>query len=87
MYHFMMLVMHSVNVHVNMRANGNPIKAVRDSSIILLFERLTTEIVPKVIKRPGVFRDRNHRINSVGLVCVVMCEASQILTGNSSNPK
>ena len=27
--------------------------------------------MPKVIERPGVFRDRNHRINQVGLVCDV----------------
>ena len=42
--------------------------------------------LPKVIERPDVFRDRNHRINKIGLVCVVICEISQILTGNSSNP-
>ena len=38
-------------------------KAVREGSIILHFERPTRERVPKVIERPGVFRDRNHRIN------------------------
>ena len=48
--YFVMLV----NVHVNTGAKGNPIKAVSDGSIILHFERSTTEIVPKVIKRPGV---------------------------------
>ena len=72
-----------MNVHLNTRAKGNYIKGVRDSSIILIcFEGHTPEIVPKVTKRPGVFRDRNHKINSVGLMCVVMCETSQILTGN-----
>ena len=76
--------MHSVNVHVNTRAKGNPMKAVRDGSIILRFEDLQAEIVPKVIERPGVFKYRNHRINLVGLVCVVMSEASRILTENFS---
>ena len=38
-------------------------KAVRDGSIILLSEDLQAERVPKVIKRPSVFGDRNHRIN------------------------
>ena len=73
--YFVMLVTHSVNVHVNTRAKGNPIKAVRAGSIILRFERSKTELVPKVIKRPGVSEIAIiYRINSVDLVCVVMCE-------------
>ena len=61
---FVSLVTHSVNVHVNTRAKGNPIKAVREGrSIILRFERSKIGRVPKVIERPGVFRDRNRRIN------------------------
>ena len=51
-------------------------KAVKDGSIILHFERPTRERVPKVIERPGACRDRNHRINQVSQV-----------TGNSSDPK
>ena len=48
---------HSQNVHVNMRAKGNPVKAAREGSIIFRFERPTSRRVS------GDFRDRNHRIN------------------------
>ena len=45
-----------VNVHINTRAKGNPMKAVRDGSIVLTSKDLQTEW-------PGVFLDCNHRIN------------------------
>ena len=48
-----------MNVHV--RAKGNPMKAVREGSIIFHFERPTSQRVPKV--RPGAFRDHSPRIN------------------------
>ena len=49
--YFVMLV----NVHVNMRTKGNPIKAVSGGSIILHFaSKDPQQKVPKVIKRPGV---------------------------------
>ena len=59
----LMMLIHSVNVHVNEGAKGDRIKAVREGSIIFRFERPTRERVPKVIERPGAFGDRNHRIN------------------------
>ena len=40
--YFMMLTHSAVNVHVNTGANGNPIKAVREGSVILRFERATS---------------------------------------------
>ena len=77
--------MYSVNV--NTRAKGNPMKAVREGSIIFRFERPTSRKSAKCNKKnQGVFRDRNHRINLLDLMSVVICEASQILTGNSSIP-
>ena len=59
----LMMLIHSVNVHVNEGAKEDRIKAVREGSIIFRFERPTRERVPKVIERPGAFGDRNHRIN------------------------
>ena len=65
-------VFRRVNVHVNTGANGNLIKAVREGSIILRFERAAitsqrknAKSIPRVkgISRPGVFRDHNQRIN------------------------
>ena len=70
---YFMIVMHSaVNVHVNTGANGNSMKAVREGSIILSFERPTSTSQRnsakrhrnvKDVSRLGVFRDRNQRIN------------------------
>ena len=59
-----MLVTHSVNIHVN-----NPSVNVRfnNPSLQKIYDRNSA-------KRPGVSLDRNHRINSVDLVCVVLCE-------------
>ena len=37
--YFVMLTHSAVNVHVNTGANGNPVKTVREGSIILRFER------------------------------------------------
>ena len=58
---------HFVNVYVNTRTKGNPIKAVREAgSIIFRFDWKTyklKEYRPEVIGRPDVFRDRNHTIN------------------------
>ena len=50
--YFVMLIC-SVNIHVNTVAKGNPIKAVIEGSIILHFERLisTRERLPKEIQR------------------------------------
>ena len=64
----MYLVTHSVNVRVNTRAKGNLMKAVREDSIIFRFDWKTynRKRVPEVIGRPGVFRDRNHRIDKTG---------------------
>ena len=69
--YFVMFTHLAVNVHVNMGANGNPIKAVKEGSIIL-FKRATSTSQRKSAKsnqrvegisRPGVFRDRNQIIN------------------------
>ena len=57
---------HSVNVHVNTKAKGNPMKAAREGSIILRFEIMQAERVREVIERPGVFRDRDK----LGRTCV-----------------
>ena len=73
-------------MYVNMRAKGNPMKAVREDAIILCFKRPKTKKVQKVIKRPAVFCNHNHSILGY-VLCVLWCEASQILTGNSNNPK
>ena len=52
-------------------------KAVREGSIIgLRSERPTRERVPKVIERPGVFRDRNHSVTGQILVLVLLLENS-----------
>ena len=58
-----MMLAHSVNV-VNTVAKGNPIKVVRQGSIIPRFERristrekMPKEIEEKGISRPGDFRD------------------------------
>ena len=71
--YFVVLTHCTVNVHVNTRANGNRIKAVREGSVILPFEKATNtnqrksaksnRRVLKRISRPDVFRDRNQIIN------------------------
>ena len=50
-------VTYSENVHVNTIAKVNPVKAVREGSMIFRFERPTSRRVS------CVFRDGNHRIN------------------------
>ena len=61
--YFVMLVMHSANAHVSARAKGSSMKAAREGSIILRIERVQAERVAKLIERPAVYRDRNHRIS------------------------
>ena len=34
-----MMSTHSVNVHANARAKGNPVKVVREDSVIIRFQR------------------------------------------------
>ena len=78
--YFVMLTHSAVDIHVNTGANGNPIKAVRESSIILRFERATSTSqqksaksnrrVTKGISTLGVFRDRNQRINYLRVLIV-----------------
>ena len=48
-----------MNVYVNKRAKGNPMKAAREGSHSFTSKDLQAERVPEVIGRPGVFRDRD----------------------------
>ena len=70
--YFVMLTHSAMNIHVNTGTNGNPIKAVREGSIILRFKRATSTSQRKSAKsnqrvksvsRPGVFKYCNQRIN------------------------
>ena len=51
-------VTHSDNVHINTKVKANPVKAVREVSIIFRPEK-----VPNFIEGPAVFRDRNQRVH------------------------
>ena len=69
--YFVMLMHSAVNVHVNTGANENPIKAVREGSIILCFKRARFERatstsqrrVPKVIEKLSACFQRSQSKN------------------------
>ena len=48
--------MHSVNVHVNTGAKGNPIKAMKEDLIIFRFERPTSRKKAKSNRKTGCFQ-------------------------------
>ena len=71
--YFVMLMHSAVNVHVNTGANENPIKAVREGSIILCFKRARFERatstsqrrVPKVIEKLSACFQRSQSKNKL----------------------